>query len=62
MQIPAIVGNLYTKSSVSAKNQQTEEIYSAFTSSFEKELFANILEWKSFCHKQIIKNNLDYIA
>ena len=28
----------------------------------KQEMFSEINEWKSFCHKQIIKNNLDYIV
>ena len=28
----------------------------------EKEIFDFIREWKEFCHKKIVKDNIDYIA
>lgn len=62
MQISAITGNYYTNNYSSAVSKQTENISAAFTSSFEKELFANIIEWKTFCQEQILNNNIDYIA
>ena len=62
MQVSAIAGTTHSKRLDSYGKQRSDENSATFTSSFEKELLANMLEWKSFCQKQILNNNLDYIA
>lgn len=53
-----------TKNQDTPENPANETSSSVFTSSLKNSgsVFDNIGEWKSFCQKQIMAENLDYIA
>lgn len=54
---------IYTKSSSNDKRNVEKTPKSEIVMQNSKqELFKNINEWKTFCHQQISKNNLDYIV